>query len=529
MTFAPPPATDDAEEALVSVLEIPEPKTYRQARASEHWPEWKMAMESELQSLKENDVWEVVDQPPHRKIVDCRWVYKVKAKPNGELERFKARLVAKGFSQVQGQDYDEIFSPVVRYDSLRLLLAISASRGWRPRQLDVTTAFLYGILKEEVYMHLPEGSRLDGKVARLKRCIYGLKQSPREWYFRLVEHLIPYGFAITAFDPCVMVHESGDLFIAVYVDDISLFGSSGQLMDAVIALLKSEFKVNDMGELHWLLGIQIDFTATGICLSQTTFIDKILDRFSMRDCNPVITPLDPNQRLIAASDNDTRADATQYQQIIGSLMYLVTGTRPDLAYTITHLSQFNSAPTTLHLAHAKRVVRYLKGTKDRKLFYPWDSPLHLSTFTDAFYGNCYDTRRSFSGYLLKLGTCTIAWRCRKQRSVATSTCEAEYMALAFATKHHLWTIRGITELLKVEIPNAINTDSLSAMDLASNPKINDRLKHIDIAYHFVRELIEDGTLTILHVASKENCADLCTKGLPRPTHDYLCTLVFGTK
>jgi hypothetical protein len=312
------------------------------------------------------------------------------------------------------------------------------------------------------------------------------------------------------------------------VDDITLFGQPGSLLDSTIALLKSEFKVNDMGPIHWLLGIQIDFTKTGITLTQASYIDKILDRFSVQSCNPVSTPVDVNHRLRKGCDEDTRVNANSYQQIIGSLMYLVTATRPDLAYTIAHLFQFNSDPTTTHMAAAKRVIRYLQATKQQTLCYPWKSSLQLDGNSDASYGNDLDTRRSFSGYVFKLGDSTISWRARKQKSVATSTCEAEYMATAHAAKHYLWTHRGIHELLKTDIPRALHIDSLSALDLASNPKINNRSKHIDIAYHCIRALLEDGTITLLHVAGMDNIADICTKGLARPIHEYLCTKIFGT-
>jgi len=311
---------EGSQWANLSVLTVEETKSYRQAKVSAQWSDWKKAMDEELQSLEENDVWDVIPKPAGRKIVASRWVYKAKGKAQGEGERYKARLVAKGFSQILGQDYDDIFAPVVHYDSLRLLLALSACKGWRPRQLDVKTAFLYGILKEEVYMDLPEGSRLDGMVAELKRCIYGSKQSPREWYYRLVEYLGHFRFVITAWDLCVPLHESGDLFLAIYVDDIILLGATGELKVQTINVLKTEFKVNDMGELNWLLGIQIDFTDDGITLSQTTFINKILNRFSMQDCKPVLTPIDSNHQLKAINDEDERTDATAYQDIIGSLM-----------------------------------------------------------------------------------------------------------------------------------------------------------------------------------------------------------------
>lgn len=378
-------------------------------------------------------------------------------------------------------------------------------------------------------MNLPEGSRIDGMVVLLLRCLYGLKQSSRKWYFRLVKFLEPYGFSLSAFDPCVLVHSTGDLFVAIYVDDITLYGESSDLMDQTINLLKSEFKVNDMGLLHWLLGIRIDFTDDGITLSQSAFIDKLLTKFRMEDCNPVSTPMDANQRLLSAGNEDERAEPTLYQQIVGSINYLVTATRPDLAYTITHLSQYNKDPSATHFQCLKRVLRYLKGSRDQRLLFPWKSPMVLSSYSDASFGNFLDNRRSFSGYLLQLGSCSISWRARKQKSTSGSTAEAEYMALAMCVKQHIWMQRGIKEFIKTPVPSAVFCDNMAAIDIANNPKLNDRTKHIDIAYHFTRQYVEDGTIQLLHVASKDNLADICTKALPRPTYSHLCANIFGTK
>lgn len=449
-----------SECALINTLLIDEPQTYKQAMTSNHQDEWRQAMKEELDSLNENEVWDIVRRPTSRKVIGGKWVFKVKGKANGEIERFKARYVARGFSQVQGLDYDEIFAPVAKYDSLRLLLAIAARRKWRPKQLDIKTAFLYGHLQDEVYMELPEGEpRPDGHVAKLNRCIYGLKQSPREWYFRLTKHLQSYGYTSSAFDPCILIHNSGQMIIAIYVDDITLFGESGPLMEETVNALKSEFKVTDMGLLHWLLGIQIEFSDKGISLSQTAFIDKILARFSMQNCNPVGTPVDHNQRFHRITEKEPQADTTQYQQILGSIMYLVTGTRPDLAYASTHLSQYSSNPSASHFSAVKRLLRYVKGTKITKLFYPYEQPLVLNAFCDASHGNCLDTRRSFSGYLFQLGNSVISWRCRKQRSVATSTCEAEYMALALVTKQFIWITGAAREIISDHITSAVSTDS----------------------------------------------------------------------
>ncbi|KAI1001438.1 Retrovirus-related Pol polyprotein from transposon TNT 1-94 [Podosphaera aphanis] len=522
--------TNNVQElAMVNIHDESEPRSYGSAKASPNWDHWNVAFEEEMSSLKENDVWDVVPRPTGRKVVGGKWVCKLKRNAQGEVERYKARYVAKGFSQIHGLDYDETFAPVVRFDSLRLLLAISASKKWKPRQLDIKTAFLYGILKEEIYLELPEGYRKENHVARLKRCIYGLKQSPREWYFRLTEYLSICGFAPTLFDPCVFTHNTGKLIIAVYVDDIVLFGEQGSLMDKIVNGLKTEFKVNDLGILHWLLGIQIEYHNASITLSQTAYIDRILNRFSMHDCNPVSLPIDCNHRLMSAIDGEPRANATLYQQIIGSIIYLVSATRPDLAYTISHLSQFNSDPSITHLGVSKRVLRYLKGTRDLKLTYKFESPLVLNGYCDASYGNCLDTRRSFAGYLFQLGESTICWKSRKQRTVALSTCESEYMALALAAKQFIWVVDVLHRLIDKDIPATLSSDNTAAIHLAHNPKINDATKHIDMAYHFVRELIEDGLLTLHHIPTDENLADICTKGLPKPKLNHLCTSIFGTK
>lgn len=517
------------ELAMLNVSEESEPSSYSDVKASPKWEFWEKAIEEEMASLKDNDVWDVVPRPKGRKVVNGKWVFKIKRDAHGEVERYKARYVAKGFSQIQGLDYDETFAPVVRFDSLRILLAIAASKKWKTRQLDIKTAFLYGVLNEDIYMELPEGYRQGDHVAKLKRCIYGLKQSPREWFFRLAEYIIPCGFVSSLFDPCVFVHHTGKLIIAVYVDDIVIIGEQDELIDEIANHLKTEFKVKDMGTLHWLLGIQIDYSDVGITLSQNAYIDRILNRFAMHDCNTVSTPIECNQPLRAAQSGEPRANATLYQQIIGSLMYIVSATRPDLAFTISHLSQFNADPSVSHLSAAKRVLRYVKGTRDAKLLYKFESPLILNGYCDASYGNCLDTRRSFSGYLFQLGESTICWKSRKQRTVAHSTCEAEYMALSLATRQFLWVVRGLHQLVDKNVPTALSTDNKSAIDLAHNPKLNDATKHIDIAYHFTRERVEDKSLTLLHISSADNLADICTKGLPKPRLGHLCTSIFGTK
>ena len=315
--------------------------------------------------------------------------------------------------QQPGTDFDEIFTPVVCYDSLRLLLALASYHRWQLQQLDIKVAFLYGIVKEEKYMQLPEGyshgSRQNNMCAKLNRFINRLKQSPREWYHKLSSVLVPYRFTVSTFDPCVLIHKLMQFFLAVYIHDITLWGSAGNLMTSTKQLLEKEFEVTDMGDLHWLIGMKIEDLEDGIAVVQTAYIHKILQCFGLGQCNPILLPLDANHVLCHRSEEEI-LDIKLYQKIIGSLMYTLTGTQPDLAFPITLLSQYLTCPTQEHFDAIKHVFRYLQGTKKNKLFFSYSKSLVLEGFTDSNFAPCQDTRRSISGYIFKLGGATISWR-----------------------------------------------------------------------------------------------------------------------
>ena len=253
---------------MVSVQEVyQEPTSYRLALKDAYSDNWKQAMEEEMKALRNNNTWDVVDRPPpQRQIVDSKWVYKLKLKADGSIERYKGRVVGKGFTQVLGHDFDETFAPVARYESLRLLIAIAAWKGWHPQQMDVKSAFLYGILKEEIYMELPEGYREPGKVARLKNCIYGLKQSAREWYECLTTSLQNKGFQPTNFDPCIFIHHTEQVFLSVYVDDIMIFGAATEFVKELKLRLGKDFEYKDMGNAQFILGLQIQTISNDIVI-----------------------------------------------------------------------------------------------------------------------------------------------------------------------------------------------------------------------------------------------------------------------
>ena len=268
-------------------------------------------------------------------IVGSTWLFKLKRDASGNINRHKARLVALGYSQQPGFNYEELYSPVV-HDSLQLLIVLSAYHHWRLQQLDIKAAFLYSILNKDIYMQFLEDSRIDGMCGKLNKCIYGLKQSPREWYHRLIDFLTPYRFVVSNFDPCVLMFKSNNdtiniLFIAIYVDNLSLFGPKGLVMDNLKDLLKLEFKVTDLGDLYWLLGIRIEYREHDIALSQSAYINTILKHFGLYDCNPVTYPLDKNHQIdkaitTNAYNTDLDINVKLYQQIVGLLIYTVIRT-----------------------------------------------------------------------------------------------------------------------------------------------------------------------------------------------------------
>ena len=313
-----------------------DPTSIKEALTSPDKAHWTNAMEKEMESLQTNKVWDLVELPKDRRVVGSKWVFKTKRSADGTVERHKARLVAQGYSQRYGQDYDETFSPVVRFESLRTVVALAVQNGLQMHQMDVTTAFLNGELHEEVYMKQPEGFAVRGKeglVCRLRKSIYGLKQSPRCWNSALDIHLKKMGFVQTAGDPCLYMVTEGEMFlIAVYVDDILLAGKSDERMTAVKQALSQQFTVKDMGELHYFLGLKViqNHETGSVWIGQQSYTENILKRFGMEDSKTIRTPVDTSTKLVKAGDTDTCVDQQLYQSAVGSLLYLSIATRPDI-------------------------------------------------------------------------------------------------------------------------------------------------------------------------------------------------------
>lgn len=517
----------NAEHTALHVTQITEPSTLNEALKSEYASQWKCAADAEYRSLLENNTWELVDLPPGQKAIDCKWVFRVKYDEDGQIERFKGRLVAKGFQQIYGIDYDETFSPVVRFTSIRALLAVAVSRGMYIHQMDVITAFLNGHLDEDIYMKQPEGYVEHGKenmVCHLKRSLYGLKQSPRCWNKAFQDFMLSQHFKSSAADPCIFTRHQDDqlAIIAVYVDDLIILTDNQEDMENIKDRLSNQFQMKDMGELHYCLGISIKRQDDKLFVTQEQYINKILKKYNLDNANPTSTPMDVNVKLEKDDGHSKPVDSGLYQSMIGSLLYAAIATRPDIAYAVGALARFNSAPNEAHLTAVKRVFRYLKGTANLHLQYR-KTDLNITGYSDADWASNPDDRHSTTGNIFLMSEGSISWLSQRQPTVALSTAEAEYIALCSVTQETVWLQKLMEDLIIKSEPKPmiIYEDNQGAIAMAKNPVGHKRTKHIDIKFHFVREKVQEGALLLQYCTTKEMLADILTKPLPKGQFEYL--------
>lgn len=502
-----------------------EPKTYEEASQLECW---QRAMNAEVQALEENNTWKIVDLPNGKHPIGCRWVYKVKYHADGTIERYKARLVAKGYTQMEGVDYFDTFSPMAKLTTVRVLLALASAKGWFLEQLDVNNAFLHGDLYEEVYMELPPGftSAKPNQVCQLQKSLYGLKQASRQWYSKLSSALISLHYSQSAADHSLFIKTEGASFTAllVYVDDIVLAGNNFDEIKYVKAFLDQQFKIKDLGPLRYFLGLEISRSKSGLLLNQRKYTLEILSDSGFLGTKSASTPMDASTRL----QKDAGApfsDASSYRRLVGRLLYLTT-TRPDICYAVQQLSQFVSQPMDIHFQAATRVLKYLKGSPSKGILFPANSTLKITGFADSDWAGCLDTRRSITGYCVFVGSSLVAWKSKKQSTVSKSSSEAEYRALAALTCELQWLSYLLHDLhLPSTEPYTIYCDNKSAVYLAHNPSFHERTKHIEIDCHIIREKIQLGLIHLLPISSAAQLADVFTKPLPpNPFHESITKL-----
>ncbi|KAJ9547458.1 hypothetical protein OSB04_020001 [Centaurea solstitialis] len=500
-----------------SFLSRIEPKNVSQALDDS---DWLLAMQEELLQFKRNKVYRLVPRPQDKSIIKTKWIFRNKKDESGLIVRNKARLVAKGYSQQEGIDYDETFAPVARIEAIRIFLAYAAHKNIKVFQMDVKSAFLNGVLHEEVYIEQPEGfvdPDFPDHVCILDKALYGLKQAPRAWYETLTNHLLSKGFKRGTIDTTLFLKKEGDdlLLVQIYVDDI-IFGSTNpELCTKFSKIMETEFEMSMMGELNFFLGIQVKQNPDGIFINQSKYIKDMLKNFNMTDCSPIKTPM-PTGNLLGPDLTGKSVDQKIYRSMIGSLLYL-TATRPDIMFATCFCARFQANPKESHLAAVKRILRYLKGTPELGLWYPKDSSFELISFTDSDYGGCKLDRKSTSGSCQFLGDKLVSWTSKKQNCVSTSTAEAEYVAAASCCSQVLWMKTQLLDYgykLK-RVP--IYCDSESAIAITSNPVQHSKTKHINIRYHFIKDNVEKGIPTDSLVVSELESG---TTNIPQDTSIY---------
>lgn len=502
-----------------NLVESNEPESFEEAISRTDAGKWKQAIKEELNFHNKNRTWTLTFLPKGKSTIGCKWVFRFKQNSPVDDLRYKARLCAKGFTQKPGFDYKEIFSPVARYESVRTLLAIAAERDLEIEQFDVKTAFLYGDLTEEIYMDVPEGVVADkNQVCRLQRSLYGLKQASRQWNSKFDSFLKDFSFAQSSADPCVYKgnFKNCSVFLALYVDDGLLLAESKEVLDEVLGVLKNTFEITQGGPSSFA-GIQIqrDRDKGIIFIHQRCYIERILSRFAMIDARPTRTPADPHS--VASLTNACETDNADfpYREAIGSLIFLVQLTRPDLAYIVNFLSRYLSCPSEEHWRAIKRIFRYLNGTIDLGIRYQRSgNATTLTGYSDADYAGDTETRRSTTGYIFTISGGAVSWASQRQSMVSLSTTEAEYIAASTATKELVWLRRLLNDVdSQCDQPSVLYIDNQSAIKLIRNPEFHKRSKHIDIRYHFVREKLASNELIVKYVNTNEQCADFLTKAL----------------
>ncbi|RVW98483.1 Retrovirus-related Pol polyprotein from transposon RE1 [Vitis vinifera] len=440
--------------------------------------------EEEIQALEKNGTWEISELPKGKRPVGCKWIFTVKHNPDGSINRFKARLVAKGFTQSYDIDYEETFAPVAKLNSIKVLLSVAVNLDWNLHQLDVKNAFLNGELEEEVYMKIPpsmETPENSGKVCKLRKSLYGLKQSPRAWFDRLTRVVKKHGFIQCQADYTLFMKHSkkGEmtLFI-VYVDDIIITGDDEEGIGNLKKLLAREFEIKDLGQLRYFLGMEVGRTKEGIVVTQRKYVLDLLQETGMLGCKPVDTPMDPIGKI--DKDNDS------------------------------------------HPTDKDRILQYLKKSPGRGLYFKKTSSREVEVFTDADWAGSLTDWRSTTGYCSYVWGNLVTWRSKKQSVVARSSAEAEFRAMANGICEGMWLQRILKEL--GIISNSTMTvlcDNKATISIAKNPVQHDRTKHVEIDRHFIKEKLEGGTIRLMYIPSSRQTADILTKALPKATYENM--------
>lgn len=505
--------------------DIPIPKSYKAAMAGEHKEFWAAACQAEIDSLGDMKTWILQDLPPGFKAIGTKWVFDIKYNLDGTLNRFKARLVAQGFTQRPGQDYNEVFAPVAKHATIRYIISLAAHPSACLGQLDISTAFLNGVLEEELYCKQPPGFEVGFKACRMIKCLYGLKQASRQWYLQVKSDLLKLGLNEVDADQGLFVLPGATdilLWLVLWVDDFFLLCFNQVLLDKYKASIGALYKTRDLGDPAVFVGYEItrDRTKGTIHICQSHYIKQLLKSANLTAqtgsfCYPYPIPMDPNTPL-PYPHKDAPVNILPLAAIVGSLNYLAVCTRPDIAQAVNRLARHSSKPMAEHMAAATGILRYLAGTPTHGILYTSSRAPSMTGFTDSDHASCQLTRKSTTGYVFLNQGGAIQWQSKlQQSSTALSSTEAEYVAASQAAQEALWLLKLKHNAGEPPSSITIEGDNQACLNAWNQDKLSTRLRHLETRYFFLKEEAKKGGIVLSWIPTAANAADMFTKPLPR--------------
>ena len=500
------------------------PESYGDATKGTEKEKWAHAMKEEYESLDKNGTWELVTRPEGKNVISGKWTYRIKTDSNGNPVRFKARYVARGFTQIKGVDYDEVFAPTARSTSFRIVLCLAVKRSMECKQYDVETAYLNGLIKEDIYIEQPEGFVKGDKVCKLKKAIYGLKQAGREWNTMITKFFKERNFRASESDACLFFKrcEGRLIIILLYVDDLIVAADSGKDISDTVADLKERFKIKELGDLSFYLGVKLERDKNSLKLSQEAYRLKVLEKFKSYRHGRGLAPISKILDYTKEADNSKKD--FPFQQILGSMMYLSTSTRPDITFAISFLSRHMKNPCENDEKMISGILTYLERTGNLELGYKKMvgvedelalDEMDVSIYCDSDWAGDKEDCASTSGYLCFVNGNLISWRSKKQDRAAQSSTEAEYIALYHGVQEAIW-VKQLLEELDFKIKGGsvkVYQDNKGAIHLANNAGYSARTKHMALKYHFSRQAVSRGDIKIEYVKTDNMLADGLTKAI----------------
>lgn len=508
----------------INYAECEVPGSFKETISGPDANNWKGAIQEELEAHQKNGTWSIIQAEEGQRLIDSRWVFRLIQNSSGEIRRYKARLCARGFMQEHGIDYSETFSPVVRYSSVRVFLSIVASKDLELVQFDIKTAFLYGKIDKKIFMKIPEGVTVKntGKlmVCKLNKALYGLKQAPRCWNLEIKSFFNRFKFETAEADSCIFHGQirGDDVYLALFVDDGLIAAKNHSSLYKILDILKESFEIT-VGNTDTFVGLQIkrDRKEKKLLVHQEAYTKRLIDKFGMKDAKSISIPADTHTVLQPIEDEFVPRENVPYREAVGSLLFLATATRPDIAFAVNQVSRYLEKHDDSHWQAIKRIIRHLQGTANFGIcFSANSSAFQLLGYSDADYASDKGTRRSTSGYVFLLASEPITWSSERQKMVTLSTTEAEYVAATSATKEVIWLRRLLKDFgCGCVGASDLYVDNQSAIKLAKNPEYHKRTKHIDIRFHFIREKVASQEINLEYVPSELQLADILTKALPK--------------